>query len=69
MEHRAIGCISGWGPHFCDIAVFDNCNANANSDTFLGSSYSNDTEQAGSIVFTGSKHFQVKEIEVFEIKD
>jgi hypothetical protein len=63
----AINCNSGWGPRFCDIAVSDNCNANTDSRTSLGYAYTNDTGLHGKVVFTGSKKFRVKEIEVFEI--
>jgi hypothetical protein len=71
-KRQAIYCASGLGPCFggnynCDIAVFDNCNANTCSDTCLGHTYTNDTGLDSEVVFTGSFHFQVKEIEVFEI--
>jgi hypothetical protein len=73
---RAIWCDSGRGPCFggeffhcgwCDIAVSDNCNAGTRSSTSLGFSYTNDTGLDKKIVFTGSFHFQVSEIEVFRI--
>jgi uncharacterized membrane protein len=35
--------------------------------SFLGNTYINDTGLDGVTVFTGSKSFQVKEIEVFEM--
>jgi hypothetical protein len=63
----AIYCNSEWGPTFRDIGVFDDCNANTDSGTSLGYTYINDTGLDAKIVFTGSFHFQVKEIEVFEI--
>jgi hypothetical protein len=67
---HAIQCDSNDGPNFNDLYVSDNCNANTRSFSNLGShSYPNDTEFNGETVFTGSLHFQVKEIEVFEIKD
>jgi hypothetical protein len=72
-KHFAICCNSERGPEFgvgpCDIAVFDNCNTNTGSWTFLGSSYTNDTGLNREVVFTGSGNFRVKEIEVFEITD
>jgi hypothetical protein len=48
----AINCESGWGPRFgfCDIGVFDNCNANTASSTSLGSAYTNDTGLGNDIV-------------------
>jgi hypothetical protein len=39
------------------------------SSTWLGGAYTNDTGLGGMTVFTGSLHFQVREIEVFEITD
>jgi hypothetical protein len=68
-KQQAIICCSGWGPHFCNIGVSDNCNANTASATRLGDAYTNDTRLDQYTVFTGSKNFQVKEIEVFEIPD
>jgi hypothetical protein len=62
-----------WGPIFGDneIAVCSNCNAQisplTNTGTNLGHAYTNDTGLDGNKIFTGSKKFQVREIEVFEI--
>jgi hypothetical protein len=66
-KHRAICCNPGWGPCCGDVSVFDNCNANTDSWTCLGETYTNDTGLDGWFVFAGSLYFQVKEIEVFEI--
>jgi hypothetical protein len=68
-KDRAILCDSERGPYFgdYDIHISENCNANTDSHTYLGYSYTNDTGLAADIVFTGSAIFQVKEIEVFEI--
>jgi hypothetical protein len=64
----AVGWAWDYGPCYGrDISVFDKCNANSTSDTDLGDAYTNDTGLNGHTVFTGSKYFQVKEIEVFEI--
>jgi hypothetical protein len=68
-KHWAIFCHSGWGPNFNDIRVSDNCNANTDSDTYLGTVYTNDTGLDGETFFAGSPQFKVKEIEVFEITD
>jgi hypothetical protein len=68
-KDEAIYCYSECGPCFYDISVWGNCNANTNSWTELGRSYPNDTGLDGKTVFTGSWHFRVKEIEVFEITD
>jgi hypothetical protein len=68
-KHHAIGGFPERGPSFWDVQVYDECNANPDSYTYLGSSYTNDTRLDNDVVFTGSKDFQVKEIEVFEITD
>jgi hypothetical protein len=67
MKDNAILCYSTSGPHFWDIGVKDNCNANTNSYTCFGNSYTNSTGLGWETFFTGSRKFQVKEIEVFEI--
>jgi hypothetical protein len=73
---KAIDCEQRWASCFgySDIAVSDKCNLNNESysrlgDLRIGGSYSNDTGLNGERVFTGSYHFKVKEIEVFEITD
>jgi hypothetical protein len=69
-KDQAIECDASWGPHFCDIVVIDNCNANSRSYTSnFGLSYANDTGLYGGTFLTGSDKFTVKEIEVFEITD
>jgi hypothetical protein len=69
-KDRAISCNSECGPGFWDIGVRDNCNANTDSYTQLfGIVYTNDTGLDAKTVFTGSKEFQVKEIEVFEVTE
>jgi hypothetical protein len=68
-KHQAIVCNSKWSPRFCDIGVYNNCNANTGSYTHLGIGYTNDSGLDWSIVFTGSTNFKVKEIEVFEITE
>jgi hypothetical protein len=71
-KHHAIWCVSERGPDFgggSDIAVLDDCNTNTKSFTHFGTSYTNDTGLSNDEVLTGSKYFQVKEIEVFEITD
>jgi hypothetical protein len=67
---KAILCDCGRGPHFCNIGIFNNCNANAKSFAYFDEShdhYTNDTGLDGKTLLTGSENFQVKEIEVFEI--
>jgi hypothetical protein len=67
-RNEAIRCNCEYGPNFWDIGVSDNCNGNTNSWTFqFGESYTNDTGLNGETFFTGSRNFQVKEIEIFEI--
>jgi hypothetical protein len=68
-KDEAIYCSFNRGPLFNDIGVSDDCNANTHSYTSLGRSYTNDTGLDGEKFFTGSKYFQVKEVEVFEITD
>jgi hypothetical protein len=71
-KHHAIWCVSERGPDFgggSDIAVLDDCNTNTTSYAHFGYSYTNDTGLDADVVLTGSKGFQVKEIEVFEITD
>jgi hypothetical protein len=69
-KHLAIYCGSGWGPCFGrNIAIYDNCNTNTDSYAHLGITYTNGTGLGNRIVFTGSRNFRVKEIEVFEITD
>jgi hypothetical protein len=68
-KDEAIKCNSKRGPDFSDLAVQDNRSTTADSSTGkFGSTSTNDT---GLVIeeffFTGSKDFQVKEIEVFEI--
>jgi hypothetical protein len=65
---NAIHCNASCSPYFGDIAVCDNCKANTNWAD-LGRSYANDTGLDEKTFFTGSRYFQVKEIEVFEITD
>jgi hypothetical protein len=64
----AIYCRAAYGPTFHGgIGVWDKCNANTASYTeYFGNS---DTGLDEKTFFTGSKNFQVKEIEVFEITD
>jgi hypothetical protein len=72
-KHQAIVCNSRCSPCFgggYDIYVFDNCNADVSTNwSSFGSSYINNTGLDGTKFFAGSKQFQVKEIEVFEITD
>jgi hypothetical protein len=69
-KNKAIEYNSGWGPHFGDIYVSGNCNTHTGSHTVnFGYSYTNDTGLDGDTFFAGSRGFQVKEIEVFEIRN
>jgi hypothetical protein len=82
-KDQAIGCWGG-GPHFLDIGLcydfrahntsfnqplYQNLPGAVNHTYNFGSQYTNDTGLDGSIFFTGSPYFRVKEIEVFEIVD
>jgi hypothetical protein len=68
-KHEAMRCDSERGPRFNAIGVADNCNRNTESNIYVGRNYINDTGMDNYTVLTGSKDFQVKEIEVFEITD
>jgi hypothetical protein len=69
-KDKAIYSHSDFGPHFCDLYVSGNCNTDTVSWTCrFGTSYTNDTGLDGSTFFTGSKYFQVTEIEVFKITE
>jgi hypothetical protein len=67
-KHQTIYCDSERGPLFGDMGVSNNCNANTDSYTYLGRGSTNNTGLDGATVFTGSFHFQVTEIEVFEMR-
>jgi hypothetical protein len=68
MKANAILCSSGWGPRFYDMSVSDNCNTNTKSYIRgFGDAYINDTGVNDDTFFTGSRYFQVEEIEVIEI--
>jgi hypothetical protein len=55
-KDEAIRCDSHCGPIFCDIGVFDNCNANTDSGTYnSGDSYTNDTGLFGKRLFMGPR--------------
>jgi hypothetical protein len=61
-------CSCNRGPDFHDIGVCDNCNADTTTFAkYFGERYTNNTGLDGKTFFTGSTHFQVKEIEVFKI--
>jgi hypothetical protein len=64
-KDKAIYCNSEGGPNFCDMRVYGNYTNTVTK--FFGSSYTNDTGLNGETFFTGSRDFQVKEIEVFKI--
>jgi hypothetical protein len=63
----ALRCRFDRGPSFNDLWICNKCNAYGDSGTNLGRRYTNNTGLDGEKVFTGSKCFKVKEIEVFEI--
>jgi hypothetical protein len=70
-SRSTIYCQSSYGPIFesnADIAVYNNCNANASNFTNLGGTYANDTGIPGKHVFTGEYNFTANEIEVFAMQ-
>jgi hypothetical protein len=53
---------------FGDLVVSADCNLNMNSSSeCFGRTYENDSGRAGNSLLTGSTHFKVEEIEVFEV--
>jgi hypothetical protein len=75
-KEHGIYCQSAWwaasGEIGCDIRVFDSCNANRDSETYIGTHWggrasANDT--AFDDFLTGAGEFTVKGIEDFEIAD
>jgi hypothetical protein len=68
-KDRAIICDSEFGPFFPGgFCVSDNCNTNIESRAgMFGLCYTNDTGLDRETFLAGSRSFQVKEIEVFEI--
>jgi hypothetical protein len=66
-RNEAIVCDSAWGPYMPGIGISNNCNSGITSVIENGIIYANDTGVDRKLLFTGSDHFQVKEIEVFEI--
>jgi hypothetical protein len=54
----------------CDICVYTDCDTSESNYTYdFGTCYTNDTNLNGRTFLTGSEHFRVQEIEVFEITD
>jgi hypothetical protein len=63
-KNMAIVCYRGAVSNFGDICVSENYGTYT---SWFGDTYTNDTGLVGKTFFTGSSHFQVKEIEVFEM--
>jgi hypothetical protein len=69
-KKAAIYCSSDSGPQLLDIDICNLCNTETrNSTESFGYRCVNDTGLDGKTFFTGSSHFTVKEIEVFELTD
>jgi hypothetical protein len=66
-KDQAIKCVTGCGPDFGDIGIFDRWCGALGYTVHFGVHYTNDTGLDGMTFFTGSGNFDVKEIEVFEI--
>ena len=65
----------GYGPVFgygCELVIFNNSNTNTNSYSDLGKSYTHPEYPYGSdkakTILAGTHHFQVEEIEVFQMQ-
>jgi hypothetical protein len=72
QKQYAIYSHSKHGPDFGDncLSVLDNSNASTNSRTgYFGDQYDSISGRREGDFLTGSTHFTVKEIEVFEITD
>jgi hypothetical protein len=71
--------MTGYGPVFGmvrrnstsggDLAIAGDCNTNTRSSSCLGQMYTHDTGMDGKEILTGSHHFKVQEVEVFEMTD
>jgi hypothetical protein len=67
---RAIGCQSGLGPNFGDLAVCLSNNLNPRGNwSAIGSIYRNGTAVDGRALLTGSMCFTVQEMEVFALTE
>lgn len=66
-----IYCNGSYGPTFGgnhDITTTTNSQIGSNAYTNLGHSYSNSTGLGGETVFTGSRNFTLKELEVYQVQ-
>jgi hypothetical protein len=69
-KQKAVWCGETEGPSFSDIVIADKCNVSGKCHTsWFGTVYENRTGLHGEVFFTGSRYFNVTEIEVFEILD
>jgi hypothetical protein len=67
-KHEAIYCDSTRSPCFINLGVYDDCNTHSrNYVGYWTESYIQDLRLMPDLIFTNSGHFQVKEIEIFEI--
>jgi hypothetical protein len=69
IKQHAIQCNSMRDPHLGGIGVGDTCSANTESSTGLGHTSTDNIGLRRNVAFTGSAYLQVREIEVFEIRD
>jgi hypothetical protein len=70
QAEKAILDYAASGPAFgshSDLYVSTQCQTSNRSYSDLGTAYANDTGIAGTEILTGSRHFTVQEIEVFEL--
>jgi hypothetical protein len=68
----AIYCYAERCEHFDDIRVWNNCNTNGQSGTYIGTHWGNtiyENDTCFEYFFTGAENFTVKDIEVFEITE
>jgi hypothetical protein len=69
-KFQAICCNEDWCPCFTDIGVYNHSDVNVSSyATGLGTTDANLVKVSPKMVFTSLGHFQVSEVEVFEITE
>jgi hypothetical protein len=68
-KHQAIICDSKCRPYFYAVGISADCDVNTHNCTSVGDACTNNPGLDREIVFVGSDNFQVKEIEIIEMRD